>query len=78
MNDPELFSSSNYAEKVDVYTFGMLLWEMLTEQLSYREKTNVQVAVGVCKNECPYFPKYSPVGLISLNKSCWTQGPEKV
>jgi serine/threonine protein kinase len=74
---PELFSSSNYTQKVDVYAYGMLLWEMLTEQLPFRGKTGLQVAMGVCKGERPTFPKFVPAGLATLVRGCWAQDPEK-
>ena len=32
---PELFMKRVYDEKVDVFAFGSLLWELLTQQVPY-------------------------------------------
>jgi hypothetical protein len=74
---PELFGSSGYSEKVDVYAFGMLLWEMLTQDVPYKGKTGIQIAMNVCKGERPPIPKGCPQGLSSLMTACWLEDPDK-
>ena len=75
---PEIFESDRYTEKVDVYAYGMILWEMLTEQVPFKGKTSVQVAIAVCNNnERPAIPPSCPTTLKNLIQMCWQRDPEK-
>lgn len=37
----------SYTEKVDVYAFGIILWEMATMELPYPNMDSIQIAVAV-------------------------------
>jgi len=74
---PELFESRDYTNKVDVYAFGMLLWEILVGAYPFKGRTAVQIAYSVCKKgERPKIPKRTPEGLENLIQQCWAQKPE--
>jgi serine/threonine protein kinase len=71
---PEMFESTTYDKQVDVYSFGMLLWAMLTEKEPFAGRDGMQIAVAVCKNGArPQFPPGTPRALIELIKACWAQ-----
>ena len=36
---PELYSKEKYNEKVDIYSFGIVLYELFTERQAYAEVT---------------------------------------
>ena len=75
---PEMWESDHYTEKVDVYAFGMILWEMVTEQTPFKGKSSIQVATAVCKNnERPPIPSSCPTTLKNLIQMCWHRDPEK-
>ncbi|EAX92134.1 TKL family protein kinase [Trichomonas vaginalis G3] len=75
---PEIFESNHYTEKVDVYAYGMILWEMLTESVPFRGRTAIQVATAVVtKNERPPIPSSCPGTLRKLIQLCWDRDPEK-
>jgi serine/threonine protein kinase len=72
---PELFLSEPYTEKVDVYAFAMLLWEMLAQAAPFPGKTGVQVGMSVVNGERPRIPRGTPAGLASLIARCWASSP---
>lgn len=75
---PEIFESRNYTNKVDVYSFGIVMWEMLTESVPFKGLNAIQVAIKITKeNERPEIPPNTPKSLRSLIKKCWDRDPNK-
>ncbi|OHS97846.1 TKL family protein kinase [Tritrichomonas foetus] len=73
---PELFSTGNYTAKVDVYSFGLLLYEMVTKKTPFHKLNAAQVAVAVVMDkERPVIPKNIPNGLKRLMQRCWRDSP---
>lgn len=73
---PEILRSSPfYDEKVDVYSFAVLLWEMLTLQEPYRGMTQDQMVMAIIeKGARPAIaPNYGPPKLIELIRKCWSE-----
>lgn len=44
---PEMVRHRPYSRKVDVYSFGLLLWEMVSGQMPFEEMTPIQAAFAV-------------------------------
>lgn len=44
---PEMIKLKAYNQKVDVYSFGLVLWEMVTGTIPYEEMTPIQAAFAV-------------------------------
>ncbi|KAH0792495.1 TKL family protein kinase [Histomonas meleagridis] len=75
---PEMFNSSHYDVKVDVYAFGIMLWEMLTEETPFEGMSAYQIMTAVCQNQKrPAIPSDAPEGLSNLIDACWEQSPTK-
>lgn len=73
---PELILSDNYTNKVDIYAYGMLLWEMLSEKQPFHNLNGAQITLAVCqKGERPSFPHHTPKRLKNLIIKCWAQDP---
>ncbi|KAF6164858.1 hypothetical protein GIB67_017061 [Kingdonia uniflora] len=62
----------------NVYSFGMVLWEMITGEAAYSTYSPVQAAVGIAACGLrPDIPKDCPQTLRSLMMKCWNSSPSK-
>lgn len=75
---PEMIKHKPYGRKVDVYSFGLVLWEMVTGSIPYEEMTPIQAAFAVVdKNWRPTIPTECPAALRALIEQCWALPSEK-
>ncbi|CAL5095852.1 unnamed protein product [Urochloa decumbens] len=75
---PEMYKHKPYGRKVDVYSFGILLWELVTGSLPYEDMTPLQAAFAVVnKNLRPVIPSSCPVAVKFLIEQCWSWSPDK-
>lgn len=75
---PEMIKLKSYGRKVDVYSFGLILREMVTGAIPYEEMTPIQAAFAVVnKNTRPPIPDDCPAALKALIELCWSLHPEK-
>ncbi|XP_024164961.1 serine/threonine-protein kinase STY46 isoform X1 [Rosa chinensis] len=71
---PEVIEHKPYDHKADVFSFGVILWELLTGKLPYENLTPLQAALGVVKKGLrPTIPKHTNPMLVELMESCWQQ-----
>ncbi|XP_004500303.1 serine/threonine-protein kinase 54 [Cicer arietinum] len=62
----------------NVYSYGMVIWEMVTGEAAYSAYSPVQAAVGIAACGLrPEIPKDCPQTLKSLMTKCWNNAPSK-
>jgi hypothetical protein len=75
---PEVIKHSSYSKASDVWSFGVLLWELLTNEIPYKgiEPHRVQYGVAMNKLQLP-IPESCPQIFSDLIQSCWNVDPHK-
>lgn len=70
---PEVMMGAPFNEKADVYSFGIVLWEVLTFTEPFPHHTNVPGFVKAVAHdgERPVIPAGTPLSLASLMQDCW-------
>lgn len=76
---PEMYDGVEYCtNKVDVYEYGMILWEMITEKTPFRNMDPLAIMTAVAiQNKRPIIPSNVPQSLKKLIESCWDKEPER-
>lgn len=75
---PEVLNGAPFTEKSDMYSFGLVLWVLLTAQVPYSELDNLSndsFADAVCAGRRPALPSDIPPALRRLIKECWADEP---
>lgn len=74
---PEIVKMERYTEKVDVYSFGIILWELITRQEPYGGQKGVQIAYAAAEQGLrPKIPAYCPPEYAELMQECWAGRPD--
>ncbi|XP_047337045.1 uncharacterized protein LOC124940564 [Impatiens glandulifera] len=75
---PELLngSSNKVSEKVDVFSFGIVLWEILTVEEPYANMHYGAIIGGIVNNTLrPSIPSYCDLEWRELMEQCWAPSP---
>jgi serine/threonine protein kinase len=71
---PEIINGNHhYSEKVDVYSYGVILWELFSNEKPFMGLNPIQIAFKIGKGERLQINfSFSPE-LSTLIQSCWHQ-----
>ena len=73
---PEVIGGQTYTEKADVFSYGIILWEISSREPPYRNISGQQVSVEVLNNDLrPTIPKKTPENFAKLMRKCWVFFP---
>ncbi|CAM9667182.1 unnamed protein product [Ectocarpus fasciculatus] len=75
---PEVLLSNKTSKASDIYSFGMVAWEVLTRQIPWADEArprDIYLRV-VMREERPTIPADAPVDVTEMVRSCWAQEPE--
>ncbi|KAJ0040476.1 hypothetical protein Pint_28595 [Pistacia integerrima] len=73
---PEVIGHKPYDHKADVFSFGIVLWELISAEIPYSGFSPLQAAVAVVqKGLRPSIPKHSHPKLTELIQRCWHSDP---
>ncbi|GBG31592.1 Protein kinase, putative [Hondaea fermentalgiana] len=73
---PEIVKLEQYDEKVDVYSFGIVMWELFAREEPYKGQGGVQVAyMAVEQGLRPEVPYACPRVYAQLMTECWEEDP---
>lgn len=72
---PEIINHQPYDQKADVFSFAIVLWELLTAKVPYDTMTPLQAALGVRQGLRPELPENAHPKLLDLMQRCWVATP---
>lgn len=70
---PELLSDGILTPATDIYSFGILLWEMVSGQSAYPKEEYSEIILEVVDGRRPIIPEDCPPSLALLMRDCWHQ-----
>ena len=77
---PEVLQSDEYTHKADVYSYGIVLWEIIMREPPFNQKKAPEIISGVIQGMRPdmtRIPKDIPNEMIIIMTQCWNHDPNK-
>ncbi|XP_045068810.1 tyrosine-protein kinase Tec-like isoform X2 [Coregonus clupeaformis] len=75
---PEVFNFCKYSSKSDVWSFGVLMWEVFTEgKMPFQHNPNHEVVMMVSQGHRLYRPKKATPNIYDIMQLCWHEGVEE-
>ena len=80
---PEIIREEKYGLPVDVYAFGIVMWEVFASKIPYSDKKLnpmqiiLQVSTKKLRPTLSELPSDTPQDVISLMTRCWDEEPNK-
>jgi len=74
---PEALSKKPHTKELDIYSFGMIMWEFTTGKKPFHDRPhNHCLITDILKGERPQITDDTPEFYAELMKKCWDHNPE--
>jgi alpha-tubulin suppressor-like RCC1 family protein/tRNA A-37 threonylcarbamoyl transferase component Bud32 len=73
---PEVMEGKEYTEKADVYSFGLILYEMVMRKIPFQDMNYIQLGMEVVKGKRPSLIECPPAWA-RIIRHCWDADPDK-
>jgi len=74
---PELFNHEGYTKEADIYSLGMILWEIASWHFPYGGMALAAIIRYVCDGNRETIPADCPLSYASLIRRCWDGRKER-
>src|SRR6266536_2038433 len=75
---PEIFQGQKYTKASDIYSFGMIMWELMTARRPFWDRDHdTDLIIEICDGLRPPIVTNAPEGYIELMQKCWHNDPNK-
>ncbi|CAB4422039.1 unnamed protein product [Rhizophagus irregularis] len=75
---PEIFQGAKYTKASDIYSFGMIMWELMTGRRPFWDISHdTYLIIEICDGCRPPIITNAPEGYIELMNECWHSDPVK-
>ena len=74
---PEVIRHESYSSNADVYSFGIVLWQLITREIPFDTLSPVQTAYAVAEGERPIIPSSTPEPLRRIICACWDEDSQR-
>eukprot|EP01104_Vermistella_antarctica_P012308 TRINITY_DN3540_c0_g1_i2.p1 TRINITY_DN3540_c0_g1~~TRINITY_DN3540_c0_g1_i2.p1 ORF type:complete len:764 (+),score=118.30 TRINITY_DN3540_c0_g1_i2:1890-4181(+) len=75
---PEVLTKNTYDEKADVFSFGIVMWEVLTREVPYEEANGFEILLEVTNGSRPTVPQHYETEhplFVALMRRAWSHEP---
>jgi serine/threonine protein kinase len=75
---PEIFQGQKYTKASDTYSFGMIMWELMTGRRPFWDRSHdTDLIIEIVDGLRPPIATNAPEGYIELMEECWHSDPNK-
>jgi len=75
---PEILRHEPYNEKCDVYSYAIVIWEMITAKIPYDDMTAMNAGIAVASKQLrPIIPDETDEEWARLMQLCWEENPDE-
>ncbi|POG66833.1 kinase-like domain-containing protein [Rhizophagus irregularis DAOM 181602=DAOM 197198] len=75
---PEVFQGQKYTKSSDIYSFSMIMWELMTGRRPFWDRSHdTELIIEICDGLRPPIVTNAPEGYIELMQKCWHSDPNE-